>query len=175
MTEKENSVLDETQKKEDKVVSQSSSKEGDNLTPSLAASKLLELKKKVDELEAKNKEYQETEKQYYSKVLNDDTVVPDNGSKRSIDEITKEMADKVKKGCSNLDYIKLALELNDRYKENNGKSVFLPKTLKGKSSTITREERENAQEFEDTMKELVKEANGDSKKFNRLLEDAMEE
>lgn len=161
--------MEESQKTQNSVtVAQSS------VNPEVEQARTLaELKNKLTALETENKNLQEAKTQYYDRVLNGATPDPVAEQKhRSIKEIRDDMIKGYENDISNLDYCRLAVELDDAVREDasaHGKidSAFLPK---GKDVQVTVDEYATADKMSKVLKECIKEADGSPDKFNMALE-----
>lgn len=134
---------------------------------------LAELKNKVTVLENENKNLQEAKSKYYDQILNGGSADPIVEQKhRPIKEIRDDMIKGFENDITNLDYCKLAVELDDAIREDandRGKvdSAFLPK---GKDVQITVDEYNTADKMNKVLKECIEEADGNPDKFNMALE-----
>lgn len=141
-----------------------------------AAQTLAELKNKVNILENENKNLREAKSKYYDVILNGATSDPVVEQKhRSIKEIRDDIIKGFENNISNLDYCKLAVELDDAIRDDaadNGKidSAFLPK---GKDVQITVDEYNTADKMNKVLKECIDQADGNPEKFNMALESHM--
>lgn len=136
-------------------------------------------KSMADQLEALKKENQDllkAKKDYYDAVLNGMAPADENvQTKRSAKEIRKDLCEASEKGCTNLEYMKLALELDDACIEEDGRSCFLPKghDQNGNEIVPTATERETALRFHEVMKGCVDSANGDPDVFDVAFAQAL--
>lgn len=126
-----------------------------------------QLKAQVDSLTEQNSNLEEAKRQYYDKVLNGSTPAPTEEKHRTISEIKAEMTKELASGeMSNLDYCKLAVELDDECRRTSNYSCFLPK---GKDVEPTAEEYNTADKMNAILKECIEEANNDPIRFNMAL------
>lgn len=131
------------------------------------ASALNEMSNKVRNLEAQNAELMAAKKKYYDTILNGGTV-EEVAPYRTRDEIRKELFSiEDKDNMTNLDYAKLAVELDDACIREQGESCFLPK---GKGVTPTVDERDVAVRMNAVLKECIEEADGDPHIFDQALQ-----
>lgn len=136
------------------------------------AQALSELKKQVDALTKKNNELQEAKSKYYDAVLNGASVTESaQPTHRPIKEIRDDLIKGFDNNITNLDYCKLAVELDDAVREDAAKqgkedSAFLPH---GEKVTPTVDEYNTAAKMNTVLKECIEAANGDPKRFNLEL------
>lgn len=131
------------------------------------ASALTEMSNKVKTLEAQNAELMAAKKKYYDSILNGQSAEETAPQFRTRDEIRKDLFSKDREEISNLEYAKLAIELDDACIREEGESCFLPK---GRNVTITSDERATAERFHACLEECIEEADGDNEVFNQALE-----
>lgn len=140
-------------------------------TDAQEAEATLKLKKRNEELEQENASLKEAKSKYYDVLLNSNLPEEEEPKKRSSGEIRDELIKKSDEGCSNLDYWKLAIELDDACREeNNGQSCFLPR---GNDVVPTADEYARADKVHDVMKECIELSDGDPNVFNMQLEKHM--
>lgn len=137
------------------------------VSPSEEAQVFNEMSKQMQSLKAENAALQKAKRDYYDAILNGGTISEESAPKyRTKEEIRKDLmhdtADK-----TNLEYLTLALELDDACIREDGKSCFLPK---GKGVNPTLEEKEVAQRFHQVVQECIDYADGDPDVFNMELQ-----
>lgn len=156
---------------EDKITQnpQDPSAEKTGLSEMESAQVVAALQKKVEELTKRNQDLEKTKVAFYDKVLNSNPS--SEGKKeevhRPIKEIRDELLKKSEEGVTNLDYCKLAVELDDESIRTKGKSVFLPE---GRQVNPTAEEIATASKVNQVFKDCIEEANGDPVRFNMALQ-----
>lgn len=135
------------------------------MDPVTEASTILELKNQLDGLIIENKRLTQAKHDYYDAVLNGTHVEESAPKLRSRDEIRNDLFGREDKdNMTNLDYAKLAVELDDACIRENGESCFLPK---GKGVTPTVDERDVAVRMNAALKDCIEQANDDPKEFDR--------
>lgn len=149
-----------------------------SISPSDEAQAFMEMSNRVKSLEAENKSLQKAKRDYYDAILNGQTLSEASGpKKRSVDEIRKDLMTNIDKGCTNLKYAELSLELDDAVIEETGESCFLPKGHDQHGNPIrpTMDEYATAQRFHEVLQDCVETADGDPEVFNvefaRMLSD----
>lgn len=138
-------------------------------SPSAEAQAFNEMAKQLGELRKENESLQKAKRDYYDAVLNGMPPADESVQKsRSAEEIRKDLREASARGCSNLEYMTLALELDDACIEETGVSCFLPKghDQNGNPITPTAVERETARKFHEVMSDCVNDAAGDPDAFN---------
>lgn len=126
-----------------------------------------QLKAQVDSLQEQNSNLEEAKRQYYDKVLNGSSEAPTEEKHRTISEIKAEMTKGISSGeMTNLEYCKLAVELDDECRRVNNYSCFLPK---GKDVQATADEYNTADKMNAVLKECIEEADNDPVRFNMAL------
>lgn len=132
------------------------------------AQALTEMKRRNSELEAENAQLQAAKKQYYDAVLNGQKAEPEVVKLRTRQEIVKDMREAIQKGgVTNIEYAKLAVELNEACIAETGESCFLPK---GRNVSPTADEVALSEKFPDFLKECLEAADGDPDVFNNEVE-----
>lgn len=132
----------------------------------LEAQALNELKKRNDVLAAQNADLQEAKRKYYDAVINGNTVEEVAPKERTVKEIRDDLISKQEKGCTNLEYAQLVVELDDACRREQGQSCFLPK---GRDVTVTADEAMLSEKFPAVLKECIETAEGDPDIFNNEL------
>lgn len=132
----------------------------------LEAQALNELKKRNDALQAQNADLMAAKKMYYDSVINGQLPEESAPKERTVKEIRDELVGKVEKGCTNLEYMTLAMELDDACIREEGQSCFLPK---GKDVTVTADEVMLSEKFPRIIKECIETADGDPVIFDNEL------
>lgn len=136
------------------------------------AQALSELKKQVDVLTKKNNELQEAKSKYYDAVLNGvNPVESAQPAHRAVQEIRDDMIKGFENNITNLDYCKLAVELDDAVREDAEKrgkrdSAFLPH---GEKVQVTVDEYNTAEKMNSVLKECIAAAGDDPTRFNLEL------
>lgn len=160
--------MDENKEKLDSVSATQSSN-----NPELEqAQALTELQNQVVELKKQNKDLQEAKSKFYDSILNGATQVQVAEPRhRSVKEIREDMVKGFQNNITNLDYCKLAVELDDTVRaeaEKHGKidSAFLPK---GSDVQPSVDEYATADKMNSVLKECIQLANGDADRFNLEL------
>lgn len=139
------------------------------------ASTLAKLSNQVNELRKQNEQLQEAKSKYYDQILNGSTAQVAEKKTRSISEIREDLIKSLDHDVTNLDYCKLAVELDDAVRENAEKhnkqdSAFLPK---GKQVDPTVDEYNTANKMNNILHECIDECGDDPEKFNMLLNSRM--
>lgn len=126
-----------------------------------------QLKAQVDSLTEANSNLEEAKRAYYDKVLNGSSETPSEEKHRTISEIKADMTKGISSGdMTNLDYCKLAVELDDECRRVNNYSAFLPK---GKDVQTTVDEYNTADKMNAILKECIEESDNDPVRFNMAL------
>lgn len=139
------------------------------------AQTLNELKNQITELQAQNKNLQEAKTKYYDAVLNGNSAAVEQPEHRSIGDIRADMINGFEHNITNLDYCKLAVELDDAVrsdaaKHNKVDSVFLPH---GKDIQPTVDEYNSANKMNEVLRQCIDQSNNDPDQFNMLLQSHM--
>lgn len=129
------------------------------------AQALNEMNRKLKNLEAENAELLTAKKKYYDAILNGQTV-EEVAQYRTRDEIRKELFRQDRDEISNLDYAKLALELDDACIRETGQSCFIPV---GTDVNPTVDEKDVAVRFHELLEQAIADSNGDKDTFNSIL------
>lgn len=129
------------------------------------AQALSEMSRKVKNLEAENAELLVAKRKYYDSILNGQTV-EEVAQYRTLDEIRKDLFQPDRDEISNLDYAKLALELDDACIRETGQSCFIPV---GTEVTPTVDEKDVAVRFHELLEQAIADSNGDRDTFNSIL------
>lgn len=139
--------------------------------PAEEAQALIELKKKLDEVTAQNEAYKKAQAEVYDKILNGGTADSAEPKHRPIKEIRADLIKGAGSEISNLDYAKLAIELDDALIADGDDSCFLPKGRmpNGEAISPTVDEVATAQKFHSVIEECIQEADGDPARFNMEL------
>lgn len=139
--------------------------------PAAEAQIVLDLKKTVDSLKAENAAYKKAQAEVYDKILNGGTADPAEPTHRPIADIKKDLAKMSDGEATNLEYCKLAIELDDALIADGKDSCFLPKgrDQNGEAITPTADEEATASKFHRIIEECIQEANGDPARFNMAL------
>lgn len=139
--------------------------------PTEEAQALIELKKKLDEATAQNEAYKKAQAEVYDKILNGGTADSAEPTHRPIKEIRADLIKGAGNEISNLDYAKLAIELDDALIADGEDSCFLPKGRmpNGEAISPTVDEVATAQKFHSVIEECIQQADGDPSRFNMEL------
>lgn len=142
--------------------------------PEVATAELVQrLQARLNKVEAENKSLSEAKAKYYDAVLNGGiSQKPAEVQHRSMEEIRKDLINTFAddKECTNLDYCKLVVELDDESRRTTGESVFLPK---GHNVTPTVDEYNTADKMNAVLKECIEKADGNPIAFNAELKTHM--
>lgn len=140
------------------------------------AQALSELRKQVDVLSKKNNQLQEAKSKYYDAVLNGvnpaENAQPEH---RSIQDIRADLIKGFDANITNLDYCKLAVELDDAVRADAAKrgkvdSAFLPH---GEKVNVTVDEYNTAEKMNSVLKECIAAADNNPERFNLELKSHM--
>lgn len=139
--------------------------------PTEEAQALIELKKKLDEATAQNEAYKKAQAEVYDRILNGGTADSTEPMHRPIKEIRADLIKGAGNEISNLDYAKLAIELDDALIADGEDSCFLPKGRmpNGEAISPTVDEVATAQKFHSVIEDCIREADGDPARFNMEL------
>lgn len=137
------------------------------LDESAAAAALKKQQAEIEKLKSRNKELEAAKATYYDSILNGNVAKEaDEPEPPSVKQCREKVLDVVKRGGSNLEYVKAALELNEACEREQGISCFLPQ---GKDVVPTADEVQTAQKVVRVFQECVDIADGDPAVFNNEL------
>lgn len=141
---------------------------------------------KVEDMKAnyvEKSKYENLEKEYRilaEDVLNGNVNKNNDGENVDTDARIKEIRETLfnpekVQSLTNLDGYSMAVELRDLLIEKGEGDIFLPNQERSveHGAVITPEDRASAEHFATTIKEMVKEADGDPNYFNSLLNKAI--
>lgn len=137
------------------------------------AEALIQQREEIEKLRKENKDLNEAKKKYYDRLLNGTEVKAEIVQpKPTVEQLVKDLRQAQAQGKTDLEYMTIALELDDACIERDGLSCFLPK---GRDVNPTTEEKEVASRFHAVMRECVDAADGDPDIFkmemNRRITD----
>lgn len=132
-----------------------------------SAQALSERNSRIKDLEKQNAQLQEAKSKYYDAVLNGGDAPSAEEKHRSIKDIREDMIKGVENGINNLDYCKLALELDKEVRRTTNESVFVPK---GRQVIVEPKEYASADKLTQCLEDCIRDADGDPVRFNRALQ-----
>lgn len=122
-------------------------------------------KEKYNQALAENKKLLEA-------LISGEQIVAANANKTDID-ISKEAYGLLHGELNNLDYAKKALELREAIKEKDGIDIFAPTWQR--DGEITENDIACAEEYAETLEQLIQDSNNDPKRFQALFEGSLVE